>query len=179
MCCGTKASTAKQRATAAGMAAAGPKFCTVSVAEADGYHMGPHSSTVTCKPDSNKTFTHMARPILYRGCVALLFYHPLLCCTVVHLSCTGGQTAWHIAARDGHADVLTAMADSIKATDLSVLRSMWGTDLGETTDDILESLVQYQDTKGLSPLHLACIKGKTAAVDVLMKLGANPFAMVS
>lgn len=71
------------------------------------------------------------------------------------------------------------MADSIKATDLSVLRSVWGTDLGETTGDILENLVQYQDTKGLSPLHLACIKGKTAAVDVLMKLGANPFAMVS
>jgi ankyrin repeat protein len=57
--------------------------------------------------------------------------------------------------------------------------SIWHTDLGLTTEDILANLVQYQDSKGLSALHLACIKGHAGAVDVLMKLGANPFAVVS
>jgi ankyrin repeat protein len=52
------------------------------------------------------------------------------------------------------------------------------TDLGVTNDGVIEALVQAQDSKGLTPLHLTCIKGHAEATEVLMYLGANPFAMV-
>lgn len=51
-------------------------------------------------------------------------------------------------------------------------------ELGDTADDIIEALACLKDSKGLTPLHLACIKGHADAVGVLMDLGANPFAMV-
>lgn len=71
------------------------------------------------------------------------------------------------------------MGAVISAIDLATFMSIWHTDLGLTKEDILSNLVQYPDSKGLSALHLACIKGHADAVDVLMKLGANPFAVVS
>lgn len=74
--------------------------------------------------------------------------------------------------------MLTALADGIRAADPGLLRSTWGSDLGDTLPAMLESLVCFQDIKGLSPLHLACIKGHPEAAGVLMELGANPFAVV-
>lgn len=74
--------------------------------------------------------------------------------------------------------MLTALADGIRAADPGLLRSTWGSDLGDTLPAMLESLVCFQDSKGLSPLHLACIKGHPEAAGVLMELGANPFAVV-
>lgn len=71
------------------------------------------------------------------------------------------------------------MGQAISSIDLPTLVTIWHTDLGLTTEDILANLVQYPDSKGLSALHLACIKGHSDAVDVLMRLGANPFAVVS
>lgn len=50
--------------------------------------------------------------------------------------------------------------------------------VGRSTTDIIAKLVQMADSKGLTPLHQACIKGHAAAADVLTKLGANPFATV-
>lgn len=108
---------------------------------------------------------------------------PLVLClpsAVLLLRPAGGQSAWHVAAREGHTDVLQALADGLRAAaSVTPLREQKGfTDLGMTDDDIIEALVQAQDSKGLSALHLACIKGHAEATEVLMHLGANPFAMV-
>jgi ankyrin repeat protein len=99
----------------------------------------------------------------------VLFLHP-----------TGGQSAWHVAAREGHTEVLQALADGLRAAAaVTPLRQQKGfTDLGMTDDDVIEALVQVQDSKGLTALHLACIKGHAEATEVLMHLRANPFAMV-
>ncbi len=91
-------------------------------------------------------------------------------------SVAGGQSAWHVAAREGQAEVLKAMADALKAASSTALAPM--RELGDTADEIIESLAGLKDSKGLTPLHLACIKGHADVTEVLMELGANPFAMV-
>lgn len=88
----------------------------------------------------------------------------------------GGQTAWHIAARDGHADVLRSMAAAIREMNPQQLKLLSRS--GDTADDVIRQLAGAGDSKSLTPLHLACIKGHAEAAAVLMKFGVNPFAMV-
>jgi hypothetical protein len=88
----------------------------------------------------------------------------------------GGQTAWHTAAREGCPAVLREMAAALTAAAPGALRPL--RELGSSAASILERLVQQPDSKGLTPLHLACIKGHDEAAGLLMELGANPFAMV-
>lgn len=106
----------------------------------------------------------------------VLLYHAICPCMLCVLS-PGGQSPWHLAARDGHADVLAAMGDVVKSASPAVLRSV-GFHEDTSMEDALARAVQQPDVKGLTPLHMACIKGRTEAAEVLMKLGANPFAMV-
>jgi len=73
--------------------------------------------------------------------------------------------------------MLEALADTLRSGDPTAVRQL--AQLGDTADDIIEALVQTPDSKGLTPLHLSCIKGHPRATEVLMQLGANPFAMVS
>lgn len=69
------------------------------------------------------------------------------------------------------------MADAIRAASSTALSTM--RELGDTADEVIETLVCFRDSKGLTALHLACIKGHADAAGELMQLGANPFAMVS
>lgn len=89
----------------------------------------------------------------------------------------GGQTAWHIAAKEGHADVLRSMAEAIRAMDPQQLKLL--SKYGSAADAIIRTMAGEQDSKMLTPLHLACIKGHAEAAQVLMSHGINPFAMVS
>eukprot|EP00879_Flechtneria_rotunda_P022960 GHRR01024269.1.p1 GENE.GHRR01024269.1~~GHRR01024269.1.p1 ORF type:complete len:134 (+),score=40.55 GHRR01024269.1:106-507(+) len=89
----------------------------------------------------------------------------------------GGQTAWHLAAKEGHAGVLQGMAATILQLSLAQLKQL--SKHGSTANEVITSMVQQQDSKCLAPLHLACIKGRSEAAAVLMQLGANPFVMVS
>lgn len=95
---------------------------------------------------------------------------------VHHCEHTGGQSAWHVAAREGHAETLLAMADGLRAADAAALKPL--AEIGTTAEGLIEYMVQTPDAKGLTPLHLACIRGHAAVTDALMKLGANPFAQV-
>lgn len=97
--------------------------------------------------------------------------------SIICIYCPGGQSAWHLAAREGQAGVLTAMAEAVRGASSTALNPL--RELGDTADEIVESLACLKDSKGLTPLHLACIKGHADAAGVLMELGANPFAMVS
>lgn len=81
-----------------------------------------------------------------------------------------------MAAREGQAEAMQAMAGALKAASSTALQPM--RELGDTPDEIIETLACTRDSKGLTPLHLACIKGHADAALVLMELGANPFSMV-
>ncbi|KAF8060544.1 ankrd52 [Scenedesmus sp. PABB004] len=88
----------------------------------------------------------------------------------------GGQGAWHVAAKEGHAGVLRAMADALRGLPPAELREL--ARFGRSADAIVARLVGQEDAKKLTPLHLACIKGHADAAAALMALGANPFALV-
>jgi hypothetical protein len=81
-----------------------------------------------------------------------------------------------VAAREGQAEAMQAMAGALKAASSTALQPM--RELGDIPDEIIETLACTRDSKGLTPLHLSCIKGHADAASVLMELGANPFAMV-
>lgn len=72
--------------------------------------------------------------------------------------------------------MLKAMAAALRGADAAGLKPLL--QFGNTPVQIIESLVQLPDSKGLTALHLACIKGHADAAEVLMELGANPFMMV-
>jgi hypothetical protein len=88
----------------------------------------------------------------------------------------GGQTAWHLAAKDGHTAVLQGMAEAVRSLPPQQLKQL--ARFGSTADEIVTKLVQEEDTKSLTPLHLACIKGRAGAAAALMSLGVNPYVMV-
>jgi ankyrin repeat protein len=88
----------------------------------------------------------------------------------------GGQTAWHLAAKDGHTAVLQAMAEAVRSLPPHQLKQL--SRFGSTADEIVTKLAQEEDTKSLTPLHLACIKGHAEAAAALMSFGVNPFVMV-
>jgi ankyrin repeat protein len=88
----------------------------------------------------------------------------------------GGQTAWHLAAKDGHTAVLQGMADAVRSLPPQQLKQL--SRFGSTADEIVTKLAQEEDTKSLTPLHLACIKGHAGAAAALMSFGVNPYVMV-
>jgi ankyrin repeat protein len=90
---------------------------------------------------------------------------------------SGGQTAWHVAARHGHSSVLKAMASVLRTLSSSQLKLL--SKLGKTPDVILDRLVNDYDSKALTPLHLACIYNHAEAAGFLMECTANPFIIVS
>uniref|UniRef100_A0A383W9G5 RING-type domain-containing protein n=1 Tax=Tetradesmus obliquus TaxID=3088 RepID=A0A383W9G5_TETOB len=94
-----------------------------------------------------------------------------------HAQQWGGETAWHLAAKEGHTAVLQAMADAIRSLPALQLKQL--SRFGSSADEIITRLAQEEDAKSLTPLHLACIKGRAAAAGVLMSFGVNPFAMDS
>lgn len=71
-----------------------------------------------------------------------------------------GSIAMHYAAQHGHRDVVTAL--------LTVLPA-----------DMLMSMVNAQNTFGLSPLHYACIGGYADIAAVLLTAGADAVARTS
>lgn len=73
--------------------------------------------------------------------------------------------------------MIQAMADTIRSLPPQQLQLL--SQFGDTADEIIEELAQEEDTKCLTPLHLACIKGHADAVGLLMSYGVNPFTMVS
>lgn len=68
------------------------------------------------------------------------------------------------------------MADAIRSLPALQLKQL--SRFGSSADEVITRLAQEEDAKSLTPLHLACIKGRAAAAGVLMSFGVNPFAMV-
>jgi ankyrin repeat protein len=95
----------------------------------------------------------------------------------VVLPVAGGQNAWHVAAREGHTDVLRAMAHAVQSLPPEKFAKF--SKFGTTPQKVLTKLVQEEDSKNLTPLHLAAIKGHAEAAALLMDYGTNPFTMVS
>jgi ankyrin repeat protein len=68
------------------------------------------------------------------------------------------------------------MADAIRSLPPLQLKQL--SRFGNTAEEIVTRLARDEDTKCLTPLHLACIKGHAEAAAALMSFGVNPFAMV-
>jgi ankyrin repeat protein len=72
------------------------------------------------------------------------------------------------------------MADVLSSCPPAALQGLGATRAEEQDKAaLIARAVQQPDVKGLTPLHMACIRGHAQAADVLMQLGSNPFAMDS
>ncbi len=90
-----------------------------------------------------------------------------------------GQGPWHAAARAGHASVLRAMVDVLREMPPETLAAVFGRIGALGLGAVLAEAAGAMDSKQLTPLHLACIRGHADVVSELMAIGANPFTMDS
>lgn len=96
-----------------------------------------------------------------------------------HYSVFGGNSAWHKAAKGGHAAVLEALEAAVQRQyehdnkDLAEVLKPTVLRLGTTPADVVTRLVNKSNVKGCTPLMLACSGNHTEVVSWLIKHGAQ------
>lgn len=105
----------------------------------------------------------------------------LLCGDTIAASsfCAGGQLAWHVAARYGHIDIIKVLVTALTYLPNGPDQIKGFLRFGHSTDQIVANILSEQDSKGLTPLHMACIYNHGDVAGYLVDLGANPFIVVS
>lgn len=137
--------------------------------------MGNTHSAVICRRDSHKELLRAAEAgdaqvlnSLLRSDARLLF----------HYSVFGGNSAWHKAAKGGHAAVLEALEAAVQRhyeqdnKDLNEILKPSVLRIGTTAADVVARLVNKSNVKGFTPLMLACSGNHTEVVAWLIKHGA-------
>lgn len=99
---------------------------------------------------------------------------------LTHKSRSGGNTAWHKAAKAGDLLELKAMVHSTarhfdSAQDHIDRSAAQLVKLGATAQGITERLVNQANIKGLTPLMLACRHGWSHVAEFLLAHGETPW----
>lgn len=138
--------------------------------------MGNTQSAVICRrPDAAKELLRAAEAgdvqaldSTLQADVRLLF----------HYSVFGGNSAWHKAAKGGHAAVLDALEAAVQrqyeqdSKDLNEILKPSVLRLGTSAADVVTRLINKSNVKGFTPLMLACSGHHTEVVSWLIKHGA-------
>ncbi|EFJ43594.1 hypothetical protein VOLCADRAFT_106756 [Volvox carteri f. nagariensis] len=87
-----------------------------------------------------------------------------------------GQTVFHLAARYGRIDVLETVVEAVRFNPAGPDKWTKLLRMGHSTEALLRAFVNFQDARGQTPLHLACIYGHHEMAERLLQLGATPWS---
>jgi ankyrin repeat protein len=134
-----------------------------------------HSAVICRRPDSAKDLLRAAEAGDVQALKTLLCSDARL---LLHYSVFGGNSAWHKAAKGGHAAVLEALEAAVQRhyeqdnKDLTEILKPSVLRMGTTAADVVARLVNKSNVKGFTPLMLACSGNHTEVVAWLIKHGA-------
>lgn len=136
-----------------------------------------HSAVGSCRrPDAAKELLRAAEAGDVHALNSMLQSDSRL---LFHYSVFGGNSAWHKAAKGGHAAVLEALEAAVQRQyehdnkDLAEVLKPTVLRLGTTPADVVTRLVNKSNVKGCTPLMLACSGNHTEVVSWLIKHGAQ------
>jgi len=133
-----------------------------------------HSAASCTRPDVAKELLRYAETGDVHGLKGVLEEEARL---VLHYSVFGGNSAWHKAAKGGHAAVLDILEAAVlkqyelDTKDISEILKPSVLRLGSNGADVVTRLINKSNVKGLTPLMLACAGKHTEVVAWLIKHG--------